>query len=245
MILKWSDFLRAHPANSDYDSNMDALQDLIKDTDNEYNSFRNLTDNRSIVCITKNNVDNEIQATFMHATQLTSFTQTEPSCFVLIGFGSRASAVSIDPSEIFKVTKQKKKLPKFRELIKCTTETGILSFETALSRKVTSHAILPPVLAAELFDEENMTATNILLKFIAKINELYGAEHLSTQEVTEVIDNENNDDNSNDNTKSAEPIIIDPNTERESNNEPHLYEPLFQKTLDFLFVCVNEPTALQ
>ena len=61
----------------DYDSNMDTLQELIKDSDNEYNSFQNLADNQSIVCITKNNIDNDIQATFMRSTQRTSFSQTE------------------------------------------------------------------------------------------------------------------------------------------------------------------------
>ena len=240
MILKSSEFLRAHPANSDYDSNMEALQDLIKDTDNEYNSFRNLTDNRSIICITKNNVDNEIQATFMHATQRTSFTQKEPTCFALIGFGSRASAVNIDPSEVFKVTKQKKKLPKFRDLIKCTTAAGILSLETALFRKVSSHAILPPVLAAELFEEENMTAANILLKFIAKINELYRVEHM-----TNAGDDESGEPREAAGSDPSDPIVVDPDIAREANNEAHIYEPLFQKIMDFLFVCLNEPSVLQ
>ena len=147
---------------------------------------------------------------------------------------------SINPGEVFKVTKQKKKLPKFRELIKCTTATGILSLETTLSRKVTSHAILPPVLAAELFDEENMTAANILLKFIAKINELYHAEHMTNAE-----DNENGDCDNADGSSPSEPIEIDPDIARAANNEDHVYEPLFQKILDFLFVCLNEPGALQ
>lgn len=89
-----------------------------------------------------------------------------------------------------------------------------------------------------------MTPANILLKFIAKINELYNVDHMTTPEVTETNDNESNDGTSNDGSSLTEPIVVDPDIERAANNEANVYEPLFQKILDFLFVYLIEPSAL-
>lgn len=57
-----------------------------------------------------------------------------------------------------------------------------------------------------------MTSAHILLKFIAQIRELYNIENMSTPEVYKTTDNENGDDESNDGTNSAEPIIVYPDT---------------------------------
>ena len=94
-----------------------------------------------------------------------------------------------------------------------------------------------------------MTPANILLKCIAKINELYNVDHMTTPEETETNDNESNDGTSNDGTSNdrsslTEPIVVDPDIERAANNEANVYEPLFQKILDFLFVYLIEPSAL-
>ena len=129
MILKWSDFLRNHPTNEDYNKNIAALQTHIPRTENERNSYRHLTDNKFIVCFTKGSLNNELQVTFNHSILKNSFTDKDADCYALSGFGSRAIAVKVDPVEIFKTTTQKKKVPSLHDLIDCETADEIKAVE--------------------------------------------------------------------------------------------------------------------
>ena len=123
MILKWSDYLRHHAANADYNKNLPDLQELIPDTENSMNSFRNLADNKTIVCLTKGS-ENEMQATFCRSILRKSFTDKNPTCLALTGFGARAMAVRLAPAEIFDLQPERK-IPPFREILKCKKEEDI------------------------------------------------------------------------------------------------------------------------
>ena len=102
MILKWSDYLKIHPSNQDYDTNAAALQKLISNTESPENSFRRLNENKTLICITRSAFDGNLQATFNHTLKRSSFVQTNPDFLALTGFGERAMAVKLDPKEIFK-----------------------------------------------------------------------------------------------------------------------------------------------
>ena len=78
MMIKWSDFLKAHPPNTDYDTNAQALQSLISINETPENSFRHLADNKTPVCISKNSLDGDIQAIFNYTIKRTSFLQANP-----------------------------------------------------------------------------------------------------------------------------------------------------------------------
>lgn len=118
MILKWSDYLKVHPLSKDYDTNAGPLQKLIMVTETAENSFRHLSDNTPIVCITKNAFDGHLQATFNHTINKASFVQTNPDYNAPTGFGERATAVKLDPNQIFK-KKNKVAVPAFADMLKC------------------------------------------------------------------------------------------------------------------------------
>ena len=129
MILHWKNFIESHPANADYNKNLAALQSLIPESENDMNSYRRLADNKFIVCITKGQgPDAELQATFNHTMLRKSFTDTEPTCVALIGFGNRASAVKVTPKEVFRQS-PKIKIPKFSNLIKSDSIEDILALQ--------------------------------------------------------------------------------------------------------------------
>ena len=49
MILKWSDYLKIHPSNQDYDTNAAALQKLISNSESPKNSFHHLNENKTVI----------------------------------------------------------------------------------------------------------------------------------------------------------------------------------------------------
>ena len=156
MILKWSDYLKIHPSNQDYDTNAAALQSLISNSESPENSFRHLNENKTIICITKSAFDGHLQATFNHTVKKTSFMQKDPDCLALTGFGARAMAVRLDPKEVFKHPQKKVAVPSFRDMLKCRTTDDISNLQVSAHKiHIDCYAILPPTLAEEIFDEEN------------------------------------------------------------------------------------------
>ena len=128
--------------------------------------------NKFIVCITKGpGPDTELQATFNHTMLRKSFTDTEPTCVALIGFGNRASAVKVTPKEVFRQS-PKIKIPKFSNLIKSDSIEDILALQRVVDKRVDNYAILPPVLMEELFDDEDYSPMYVLLKMIKKARKL-------------------------------------------------------------------------
>ena len=104
MIIKWSDFLKASPLKSDYDTNASALQRLININETPENSYRYLAENKTLACISKNALSGDIQATFNHTINQSSFLQTNPDYYAMMGFGFRATAAKIRHTDLFRHT---------------------------------------------------------------------------------------------------------------------------------------------
>ena len=171
MILSWSDYLRSYTANADYNKNLPDLQSLIPESENDFNSFRHLVDNKFIICLTKG-AENEIQATFCHSILRKSFTDKNPTCLALTGFGTRATAVRIAPKEIF-FKSSEKKIPPFQDILRCTCENDVTALKgDREKKKVDNYAIIPPFLAVELFDEEEMNPMQVLIRMLKKTTRL-------------------------------------------------------------------------
>ena len=136
------------------------------------NSFRHLADNKFIVCLTKGpGSDAEIQATFNHTIFKKSFTDIEPTCLALTGFGPRASAVKLTLKKIFKQS-SKIKIPKFGKLIKCKSADEIRALPREIEKKVDNYAILPPFLTQELFGDEDFSPMNVLVRLTTRAHKL-------------------------------------------------------------------------
>ena len=135
MILKWSDYLRSHPANQDYDANPEAIKNLVLSNESETTNFRNLTDNKSLLLLTKSD-DNELQTTFFHTLFRKSIADPNPKHFALTGFGTRATAVILKPEDIFRQTTQNRKVPSLAKLIQCTTLGEVEALPTPEARKI-------------------------------------------------------------------------------------------------------------
>ena len=245
MILKWSDFIKTHPANRDYNKNLMALQQLIPISDTFQNSFRHLTDNKSIICLTRGQ-EKEVQATFHHSILKKSFTDQNPTYIALVGFESRATAVRLDPSEIFKQA-PKRKFPTFKALLACRTQEDLTTVEATVEKKADNYAIVPPFLATELLDEDDLSASNLLLKMILKVDKLIqrpapnelntGQGEESSDNSVEVVAPDLDEGEMTLGPDDPEPILIDPASEPTALAHP--LEPSFERIFDFLFLTAT------
>ena len=67
------------------------------------------------------------------------------------------------------------------------------------------YAILPPCLAQELFDEDNFSPTNILLKFIQKINRLHSSKNRTNDNPAVATDTNNENATTSEDTTTDTP----------------------------------------
>lgn len=251
MILKWSDYLQLHPANQDYNQNLDAIQNLIKNEESDETNFRNLTDNKSLLCLTKSNLDNELQATFYHTLLRLSIADQNPKQFALTGFGSRASTVQLNPEEYLRQTSQNKKLPKIEHLIRCNTIEEVLALATPEARKVEYHAVLSPWLNETIFEKDDMSPQNTLLKFIEKIREMKEPEENKETNETEDEPEGTEANNANEEEKRDSVSTSEESDEVEildndlTENEAAALKSNFGKIIEFLFATVKQPTAIK
>lgn len=237
MILKWSDYLKVHPSNKEYDTNASYLQQLIPIKETEANSFRLLSDNKTIVCITKDAFNGELQATFNHTIKKTSFIQENPDCLALTGFGARATTVRLDPKEIFKKIKSKVAVPTFVDMLQCQNVDEVRSLPMARNKvHLDSYAILPPTMSEELFDEENFDPAFIILKMINKIKLLDAIQRPEKIDLTSDKDE-----------VEPEPDVEDGGNAEETmeNVEKHPLEDSFGRILNFLFYAMMKTKALE
>ena len=169
MQLSWKNFLRCHPSVADYNKGTKELQALFE-TGGGVVGFRNLAENRTIVCLTRSPSSNETQATFMHASEKETFQQQTPYSLALMGFGRRAHAVRLNPALIFSRSNQKQKVPDFDSFMNCSSKESLVNIDVGASEeKICNFAILPPLLSEELFDVDSLEAIDVLWSFIKKI----------------------------------------------------------------------------
>ena len=204
-------------------------------------------------------MDGDIQATFNHTIRKTSFMDPNPSHFAMTGFGNRA--IKINTNELFKCTPATRRVPDFKQLLKCQTREKIMALPLGEdATNVDFYAILPPCLTQELFNKDNFSPTHILLKFISKINQMHATTTTTndtpgdtSEDVTTPPDNA--DDN---NTDSSPTNVTQTQTTTESStndtstteNEvddvtPHPMQPAFRRVLNFLFECIKSPRVIE
>lgn len=239
--------MKSHPTNADYNKHLASLQTLIPDTENETNSFRHLTDSKFIICMTKGS-DNEVQATFCHSIVRKSFKDKSPTYLALTGFGTRAMAVRMNPKEIFQATTEKK-VPDFKEILKCEKEGDLATLTKSNRRRVDNYALIPPYLATELFDDDEISPMSALLKMVKKTRRLIkrpeilgvGDDSKEDDEVLEVPPLSEEDlvlDSS-----DPDPIIMDPLTEPDVLAHP--LESAFSRIFYFLYLLATGDKALK
>ena len=211
---------------------------MIPDTENTMNSFRNLADNKIIVCLTKGS-ENEMQATFCHSILRKSFTDKKPTCLALTGFGSRAIAIRLAPWEIFD-SKPERKVPPFREMLKCQKEEDVRALKGE-KKKIDNYAIIPPFLASELFDEDELNPMKIFLKMLKQTRRLIKKTSIGEKETDdegeemEVLEVPDLGEDDLELTPSdPEPVDLEPLTE--TAILVHALEPSFGRIFDFLYL---------
>ena len=79
----------------------------------------------------------------------------------------------MNPQLIFCRSTQAKKVPDFKSFMESDNLEKINNLKTGSKKeKIETFAILPPCLTEELFENNNLEANNLLLKFIEKIKKL-------------------------------------------------------------------------
>ena len=99
----WKNFLSAHPDKDAYDEKAESIQQLIQNGEPPVNNFRLLSENKTLLCMTKSLFDKQIQLTFFHSIRKTAILSSNCDHFGLMGFGTRASAVRLDPNVMFEI----------------------------------------------------------------------------------------------------------------------------------------------
>jgi len=63
----WKEFLSLHQDRDSYDEQAESIQSLVDPSENSANNFRLLSENKTLVCITKSLLGNHVQLTFFHS----------------------------------------------------------------------------------------------------------------------------------------------------------------------------------
>ena len=187
MMLSWNDYLKAHRDKTEYDAHAEHIQSIINASDSALISFSHLVRHPTLVCITKSSIGKEIQATFNHETRKTSLLSSEYVNLALMGFGTRACAIRIEPKEMFRVSANKK-IPSFEEIMSCTTIEEVANLKATTDSPdnfLEAHAILPPILSENLFDLNTYKADEVLLSFIHRIRSLKSISNQTPVDGTE------------------------------------------------------------
>jgi len=249
-ISNWKEYLLLHPDRHSYDTQASDIQSLINPNETPQNNFRLLSENKTLVCISKASMGNNIQLTFFNSIKKTAILCSESEFFALTGFTERASAVRLDPNDLFKMTTRKIHFPSFEEIIKCNSLDDIKNLvpdQSMDSEKMDHHSILPPILYESLMDLENLKPETVLLQLITKIKNMKKPEEpcepfppdsdedeyidISNMEVPESEEGETNKDE-NDEILSA-PI------QQTFDDETRSFEKRFYRPLRFLWCLIH------
>ena len=171
----WKDFLLRNPDRLAYDEKADCIQNLIDIEESAVNNFRLLSENKALVCISKSQMGKNLQLTFYHSIKKPAILSTESEYFALTGFSSRASAVRLDPKDLFKLSTKKFNFPSFEQLMLIKSEEDIKQLaptNTMDDGKLEHHALLPPLLFEELLDLEDLRPHSVLLSILNRIRSL-------------------------------------------------------------------------
>ena len=166
----------------------------------------------------------------------------------MTGFGTRATPVKMDPKEIFKHPKKQVNTPSFVDLLQCKTVEDLNNLTITQSKMILdAYALLPPMLATELFNVESWEPAIILLKLVSKINDLH-----KTKE-PEVVDVDA-DSMSGNKTRNAKKDDEDETDNLEENDvklqdeemeSPHLLEDSFSRILTFLYLATTNEAVVE
>ena len=149
----WKNYLRLHPFCEEFSQNADKIQELVDPTE-PYESFRQLQEYNSLVCLTKTPFTTEIQATFLHDKIRESFKSETTNYLALCGFGPRARAVKLNPHMIFGRSTQSQKIPDYRSFLECDNLDKISNLKAGSSKeKIETFTILPPYVLLRNFSK--------------------------------------------------------------------------------------------
>lgn len=213
--LSWRDFLNRHPQKNDLNKHANMIQERLTLEPDAQSKFKILDTYKNLVALSKNPHNNDIQATFFHTTIHGPIHLTNPtSHLALTGFHSRATAVKINPEELMHRSNPIP-VPSLPTLLNCATTADIRALDVTTFTEtlaLPSAVVIPPSLATEIYREENMSATHIIIKFIQRIIKLREPDFDDTRTDEDTItsslgecnqEQENLEENSNDGTDNG------------------------------------------
>ena len=212
MRLSWKHYLSSHASAATLNENASNIQKAFHPIDNPTESFQKLCQQPNLVVLSKSPIPNEVQASFLHTRRFESILQTKPHHNALTGFGARATAVKLNPVDLFTYAAENKVAPSMPQFLNCT-ETHefkqIPSDNTNSEVRIPVFAVLPPFLADHIYDIEDWNADNILLIFVNVIKEW------RTQQLQKLTTNDTTGNNNNNNNEIS---ADDANNETTNNN---------------------------
>jgi len=238
-ISTWQEYLLCHPDRDAYDSQASGIQSLIDPNETPQNNFRLLSENKTLVCLTKALMGNNIQLTFFNSIKKTAILNSKSEYFALTGFTERASAIRMDPIDIFRMTTRKIQFPSFEEIMRCTSRDTIKQLipnQTMDAEKMDHHAILPPLLSETLMELEDLEPINVLLQLITKIRNMKTQVPVDEEEeeyvdITNVAVDENDDEDDDEEENDSEKLTFD--------DDDRSFEKRFYRPLRFLWCLIH------
>ena len=195
MYRSWKDYSIRHRGNKNLNDSAALLHTIFKNAVVPEQCFIELSKHPTLVCLSRAPFLDEIQATHHHDSVTSSVAQTKAYHYGLVGFGQQANAVRIDVEKHFIQSSTNVKIPAYDDLIDCTTKDEIIAVVGSDKKeKLDSYVVLPPVLASEIFEEEDWDAANIFLKFVKKIKKIRKVHDQNVEDIEEELENVSLDD---------------------------------------------------
>lgn len=187
MNFDWKAFLSLHPDVDYLNNNIRLLQDTFCSDTPSKSRFDRLLTNNSLIVLTRSIIPDELQATYFHSARRDSFQQETPFFNAFTRFGPRACAVRIDPDSFFHKVRTRQNIPTLAQSLACTTADDVCAIipnPEAEKSTLYSFAVIPPLLAATIYDMDILSTKDVIDAFISKIKTLHPQQNPPSQEDT-------------------------------------------------------------
>ena len=165
MATTWEGFLKNHKDNNDYNKEALEVVELCKPKGGKNQAFAKLTEVQPLVVVSKIAVGGAAQYLLNFFKMRISILKREIKYVTMIGFGRRATTVSVDPNALFKFLVIKKNIPPFKDLLQAESEEDFKDLKrknTWKKRATPQHTILIPILLEIILDAPEMTPEKFL-----------------------------------------------------------------------------------
>ena len=125
MKLTWKDVIATDPGKKDYDENAQAITEMFQPNEDTQRSFTLLSENRTLIMLTKSILDEDsLQGFFHFIVSGSKLMKKKIKYYAFHGFGFEAGPVQLSPERTMTKTTTKRPCPPFDKMMMITDLDG-------------------------------------------------------------------------------------------------------------------------